>query len=110
MFYILIVYHINLQCSIKCFMYNIVYHHMLLLLVKTGELKECGIFACFELESVFCVLFSAFLHHTALTPSTDPWTVEDLLNEDNITDKVPLQRLQLLGSNLFLSLVRLHDS
>ncbi|KAM9385350.1 zinc finger HIT domain-containing protein 3 [Pholidichthys leucotaenia] len=28
---------------------------------------------------------------------TEPWSVEDLLSEDDVTDKVPLQRLQLLG-------------
>lgn len=33
------------------------------------------------------------------TVSAEPWTVEDLLHEDSITDKVPLQRLQLLGMN-----------
>ncbi|XP_040907819.1 zinc finger HIT domain-containing protein 3 [Toxotes jaculatrix] len=33
------------------------------------------------------------------TYSTEPWTVEDLLHEDNIIDKVPLQRLQLLGQS-----------
>ncbi|CAF98535.1 unnamed protein product [Tetraodon nigroviridis] len=31
--------------------------------------------------------------------NTDPWTVEDLLDEDDVTDKVPLQRLQLLGQS-----------
>ncbi|XP_010734842.3 zinc finger HIT domain-containing protein 3 [Larimichthys crocea] len=31
--------------------------------------------------------------------NTEPWTVEDLLHEDSITDKVPLQRLQLLGQS-----------
>ncbi|XP_071316446.1 zinc finger HIT domain-containing protein 3 [Trachinotus anak] len=31
--------------------------------------------------------------------STEPWTVEDLLYEDDIIDKVPLQRLQLLGQS-----------
>ncbi|XP_070699797.1 zinc finger HIT domain-containing protein 3 [Pempheris klunzingeri] len=30
---------------------------------------------------------------------TEPWTVDDLLHEDDITDKVPLQRLQLLGQS-----------
>lgn len=39
---------------------------------------------------------------------TDPWAAEDLLDEDGITDKVPLQRLQLLGSHLFFPCVR-HD-
>uniref|UniRef100_A0A4W6EPM3 Zinc finger HIT domain-containing protein 3 n=1 Tax=Lates calcarifer TaxID=8187 RepID=A0A4W6EPM3_LATCA len=29
----------------------------------------------------------------------EPWTVEDLLHEDDIIDKVPLQRLQLLGQS-----------
>ncbi|XP_076607340.1 zinc finger HIT domain-containing protein 3 [Chaetodon auriga] len=31
--------------------------------------------------------------------NTEPWTVDDLLHEDDITDKVPLQRLQLLGQS-----------
>uniref|UniRef100_A0A4W5N2B3 Zinc finger HIT domain-containing protein 3 n=1 Tax=Hucho hucho TaxID=62062 RepID=A0A4W5N2B3_9TELE len=29
----------------------------------------------------------------------DPWTVDDLLDDDDHTDKVPLQRLQLLGKS-----------
>ncbi|XP_038564167.1 zinc finger HIT domain-containing protein 3 [Micropterus salmoides] len=29
----------------------------------------------------------------------EPWTVEDLLHENDIIDKVPLQRLQLLGQS-----------
>ncbi|RVE63572.1 hypothetical protein OJAV_G00137640 [Oryzias javanicus] len=33
----------------------------------------------------------------ASTVSAEPWSVEDLLNGDNILDKVPLQKLQLLG-------------
>ncbi|XP_059207771.1 zinc finger HIT domain-containing protein 3 isoform X2 [Centropristis striata] len=31
--------------------------------------------------------------------NTEAWTVEDLLHEDDIIDKVPLQRLQLLGQS-----------
>ncbi|XP_035522108.1 zinc finger HIT domain-containing protein 3 [Morone saxatilis] len=31
--------------------------------------------------------------------NTEPWTVEDLLHENDIIDKVPLQRLQLLGQS-----------
>ncbi|XP_042369509.1 zinc finger HIT domain-containing protein 3 [Plectropomus leopardus] len=31
--------------------------------------------------------------------STETWTVEDLLHEDDIIDKVPLQRLQLLAQS-----------
>ncbi|XP_069003030.1 zinc finger HIT domain-containing protein 3 [Embiotoca jacksoni] len=31
--------------------------------------------------------------------SSEAWSVEDLLREDNIIDKVPLQRLQLLGQS-----------
>lgn len=30
---------------------------------------------------------------------TEPWSVEDLLHEDDVIDKVPLQRLQLLGQS-----------
>ncbi|XP_029375316.1 zinc finger HIT domain-containing protein 3 isoform X1 [Echeneis naucrates] len=33
------------------------------------------------------------------TDSSEPWTVVDLLQEDDIVDKVPLQRLQLLGKS-----------
>ncbi|KAK2828790.1 hypothetical protein Q5P01_019824 [Channa striata] len=29
----------------------------------------------------------------------EPWAVDDLLHEDDIIDKVPLQRLQLLGQS-----------
>uniref|UniRef100_A0A3Q3JUP1 Zinc finger HIT domain-containing protein 3 n=1 Tax=Monopterus albus TaxID=43700 RepID=A0A3Q3JUP1_MONAL len=39
------------------------------------------------------------VHQAKGAVSTEPWPVEDLLNEDNITDKVPLQRLQLLGQS-----------
>ncbi|XP_026184456.1 zinc finger HIT domain-containing protein 3 [Mastacembelus armatus] len=31
--------------------------------------------------------------------SSEPWTVDDLLHEDDIIDKVPLDRLQLLGQS-----------
>lgn len=31
--------------------------------------------------------------------NAEPWSVEDLLHEDDVTDKVPLQRLQLLGQS-----------
>ncbi|XP_041657663.1 zinc finger HIT domain-containing protein 3 [Cheilinus undulatus] len=31
--------------------------------------------------------------------SFESWTVDDLLHEDDISDKVPLQRLQLLGQS-----------
>lgn len=29
----------------------------------------------------------------------EPWSVDDLLHDDDIIDKVPLQRLQLLGTD-----------
>ncbi|XP_011609314.2 zinc finger HIT domain-containing protein 3-like [Takifugu rubripes] len=32
-----------------------------------------------------------------LGPNTKPWTAEGLLAEDDVTDQVPVQRLQLLG-------------
>ncbi|XP_029956300.1 zinc finger HIT domain-containing protein 3 [Salarias fasciatus] len=31
--------------------------------------------------------------------NTEPWCVDDLLHEDDILDKVPVQRLQLLGQS-----------
>ncbi|XP_037605152.1 zinc finger HIT domain-containing protein 3 [Sebastes umbrosus] len=31
--------------------------------------------------------------------NTETWSVEDLLHADDVTDKVPLQRLQLLGQS-----------
>ncbi|XP_034539620.1 zinc finger HIT domain-containing protein 3 [Notolabrus celidotus] len=31
--------------------------------------------------------------------NTEPWTVEDLLHDEDVTDKVPLQRLQQLGQS-----------
>ncbi|KAM8742320.1 zinc finger HIT domain-containing protein 3 [Acanthopagrus schlegelii] len=31
--------------------------------------------------------------------NTDQWTVDDLLDKDDITDKVPLERLQMLGQS-----------
>lgn len=33
------------------------------------------------------------------TISTDPWSVEDLLHEDDLIDKVPMDKLQLLGQS-----------
>lgn len=47
-----------------------------------------------ELQTVY--IERAKFHFTIYT---DPWTVEDLLHEEDIIDKVPLQRLQLLGIN-----------
>lgn len=35
----------------------------------------------------------------------EPWSVDDLLHEDDIIDKVPLQKLQLLGTGPILHLV-----
>ncbi|KAM3868934.1 zinc finger HIT domain-containing protein 3 [Diretmus argenteus] len=35
----------------------------------------------------------------AAASSTEPWSVEDLLDEDDYIDKVPLQRLQPLGES-----------
>ncbi|XP_017268043.1 zinc finger HIT domain-containing protein 3 [Kryptolebias marmoratus] len=31
--------------------------------------------------------------------SAEPWSVDDLLHEDDIIDKVPMQRLQMLGQS-----------
>lgn len=36
---------------------------------------------------------------TKTAVSTESWSVDDLLHEDDITDKVPLQRLQMLGQS-----------
>uniref|UniRef100_A0A668VK47 Zinc finger HIT domain-containing protein n=1 Tax=Oreochromis aureus TaxID=47969 RepID=A0A668VK47_OREAU len=36
---------------------------------------------------------------TKAAVGTEPWSVDDLLHEDDITDKVPLQRLQMLGQS-----------
>ncbi|XP_035033740.1 zinc finger HIT domain-containing protein 3 [Hippoglossus stenolepis] len=33
------------------------------------------------------------------TFTSEPWTVDDLLHEEDIIDKVPLQRLQVLGQS-----------
>lgn len=33
------------------------------------------------------------------TISTDSWSIEDLLHEDDLIDKVPLDKLQLLGQS-----------
>ncbi len=35
----------------------------------------------------------------------EPWTVEDLLHEDDIIDKVSLQRLQMLGIKITFCLL-----
>lgn len=45
----------------------------------------------------------------AFNVSEEPWSVEDLLEEDDITDKVPLEKLQLLGSDLIESSVFTND-
>uniref|UniRef100_A0A673AVM2 Zinc finger, HIT-type containing 3 n=1 Tax=Sphaeramia orbicularis TaxID=375764 RepID=A0A673AVM2_9TELE len=54
-----------------------------------GKYEECQSFLMchmnLNLESVSAVC-------------TDPWSVEDLLNEDDIIDKVPVEKLQLLGT------------
>ncbi|XP_077079444.1 zinc finger HIT domain-containing protein 3 [Siphateles boraxobius] len=36
---------------------------------------------------------------TPVSNAEQPWIVEDLLDEDSQTDKVPLQKLQLLGDS-----------
>lgn len=41
--------------------------------------------------------------------SEEPWNVEDLLDEDDVTDKVPLEKLQLLGSDFIASSVCTND-
>lgn len=45
----------------------------------------------------------------AFNVSEEPWNVEDLLDEDDIADKVPLEKLQLLGSDLIESSVFTND-
>ncbi|KAI2665065.1 Zinc finger HIT domain-containing protein 3 [Labeo rohita] len=42
---------------------------------------------------------SASSSSTPLSSAEQPWTVEDLLDEDSQTDKVPLQKLQQLGDS-----------
>lgn len=51
----------------------------------------------------YCVNIFAF------NVSEEPWNVEDLLDEDGIADKVPLEKLQLLGSDLIESSVFNND-
>uniref|UniRef100_A0A3Q4HJG5 Zinc finger HIT domain-containing protein 3 n=1 Tax=Neolamprologus brichardi TaxID=32507 RepID=A0A3Q4HJG5_NEOBR len=55
----------------------------------------------------YCSLGCYKKHKVNLTPKKFPffdvfaesWSVDDLLHEDDITDKVPLQRLQMLGQS-----------
>lgn len=69
---------------------------------RQDQLLEHKIFVYIDFESVFCVFPSAFNFEMTswITVFTDPRTVEDLIEEDDITDQVPVQRLQLLGSHL----------
>uniref|UniRef100_A0A8D3DT44 Zinc finger HIT domain-containing protein 3 n=1 Tax=Scophthalmus maximus TaxID=52904 RepID=A0A8D3DT44_SCOMX len=50
----------------------------------------------------YCSL-GCYKRHKDFSHSTfvfaEPWSVEDLLHEDDVIDKVPLQRLQLLGQS-----------
>ena len=50
------------------------------------------------------ILFNALLNQLffSFAVPTEPWSVEDLLDDDDIIDKVPLHKLQLLGINLTL--------
>uniref|UniRef100_A0A674MPH5 Zinc finger HIT domain-containing protein 3 n=1 Tax=Takifugu rubripes TaxID=31033 RepID=A0A674MPH5_TAKRU len=45
----------------------------------------------------YCSLVCFKRHKGKRCVSTEPWTAEGLLAEDDVTDQVPVQRLQLLG-------------
>ncbi|XP_041808558.1 zinc finger HIT domain-containing protein 3 [Chelmon rostratus] len=65
------------------------------------KIRYCSL-GCYKRHKDTCVPFE---QPAPIDPAannafnTEPWTVEDLLHEEDITDKVPLQRLQLLGQS-----------
>ncbi|XP_029688309.1 zinc finger HIT domain-containing protein 3-like isoform X1 [Takifugu rubripes] len=57
------------------------------------------LFTCLfqEAQRGVCSFRAAGPPEPPLGPNTKPWTAEGLLAEDDVTDQVPVQRLQLLG-------------
>ncbi|XP_060912233.1 zinc finger HIT domain-containing protein 3 [Labrus mixtus] len=65
------------------------------------RIRYCSL-CCYKRHKDTCVPVEqpAPPHHEAeRTSNTEQWTVEDLLHEGDVVDKVPLQRLQLLGQS-----------
>ncbi|KAM9788202.1 zinc finger HIT domain-containing protein 3 [Neosynchiropus ocellatus] len=63
------------------------------------KIKYCSL-SCYKIHKETCAPVDE--PSTAVTDVkdsvvTEPWSVDDLLHEDDITDKVPLQRLQQLA-------------
>ncbi|XP_028277852.1 zinc finger HIT domain-containing protein 3 [Parambassis ranga] len=68
------------------------------------KIRYCSL-GCYKRHKDACVPAEQPASHkpepkdVSCTVSGEPWTVEDILHEDEIIDKVPLQRLQLLGQS-----------
>uniref|UniRef100_UPI0037E750AC zinc finger HIT domain-containing protein 3 n=1 Tax=Semicossyphus pulcher TaxID=241346 RepID=UPI0037E750AC len=65
------------------------------------KIRYCSL-GCYKRHKDTCLPVD---QHAPINPeakaalSTEPWSVDDLLHEDDVIDKVPLQRLQLLGQS-----------
>ncbi|XP_071386021.1 zinc finger HIT domain-containing protein 3 isoform X1 [Centroberyx affinis] len=64
------------------------------------KIRYCSL-GCYKRHKDTCLPVKQPAPITPVTAasSTEPWSVEDLLHEDDYIDKVPLQRLQLLGQS-----------
>ncbi|XP_053703995.1 zinc finger HIT domain-containing protein 3 [Synchiropus splendidus] len=63
------------------------------------KIRYCSL-GCYKIHKETCAPVdgsSTSIADVKETSVTEPWNVDDLLHEDDITDKVPLQRLQQLA-------------
>ncbi|XP_072302731.1 zinc finger HIT domain-containing protein 3 [Eucyclogobius newberryi] len=68
----------------------------------TCKIRYCSL-VCYKKHKETCLPANSppalTIYENKPTISTDQWNVDDLLHEDDIIDKVPLDRLQLLGQS-----------
>ncbi|KAM4619739.1 zinc finger HIT domain-containing protein 3 [Polymixia lowei] len=62
------------------------------------NIRYCSL-GCYKTHKDTCLPVEQPAPTTLEASSTEPWSVEDLLDEADYVDKVPLQRLQLLGES-----------
>ncbi|XP_029924185.1 zinc finger HIT domain-containing protein 3 [Myripristis murdjan] len=64
------------------------------------KIRYCSV-SCYKTHKDTClpVKEPAPIAEDKATSSTEPWSVEDLLHEDDHIDKVPMEKLQLLGQS-----------
>uniref|UniRef100_A0A8C6SA95 Zinc finger HIT domain-containing protein 3 n=1 Tax=Neogobius melanostomus TaxID=47308 RepID=A0A8C6SA95_9GOBI len=66
------------------------------------KIRYCSL-VCYKTHKAFCTArvyyYVLWLQVYVLIHFTEPWSIEDLLHEDDLIDKVPMDKLQLLGQS-----------